>query len=399
MQSDQHPAFDLIEEAKFARRMLAITDASLVKIIEAAEPKPDAAPVEATRPARLEVPTVNPEGWTDEVRALVRSERALGRTAQEVAVALSIVFGLAVTPQVLLAAIMHFDLDCRYDAPAPEELAVLAVQAEQVAPVQEVLEQPSEPEPVADQPRDATPVVDHEAAPVEDKPAELEADVPAWPNPEDPAINEPWAQRALAMHAEGLPPFRIAGDLKWHGATDFKVRCLLIPGFRQQQRDKINAARGYIAKPRTSAPAAVPPKPAPREPKTKPTRVTVTTPAAQPKPERKAAAEKLDPLPWAIPAPGTAAGCNTEIPVPGKGLHISDLQDRHCRWLMGPGADGHETYCGCQKSKHGSSYCEAHAVKAFNEWPPRTPIKRPTRMARSMSALPDARTRQTERTV
>lgn len=418
MQPDLHPAFDLIEEARFARRMLAITDASLVKIIEAAEPKPVAAPIEPARPARLEVPTVNPEGWTDEVIALVRSGRALGATVQQIAGEVSAMFGLAVTPQVVLAAVMHFDLDRREVKP-PQDCAIGAMFHEVAAP-----------EPVADQPCDASPVVAHEPAPDEPEQTGREREnarlrelwaagtafrdvaaimkregfkprtVNGWigrahrigltrPTQEASraaaaeSIAKPaeWEAEARRLYAAGcgLNPYQISKQL---GVPDYAVRKVVIPGYNTREGRK--AAQAAAIRPAPSLPpVSVPkPQPRPREPETKP----------QPKPERRAAAD----LPWAPPA-RTVVACNAEIPAPGKGLHISALELDHCRWLMGPGADGHETYCGCQKSRHGSSYCDAHAVKAFNEWPPRTPIKRPTRMARPMSALPDAPARQPER--
>lgn len=457
MQPDPHPAFDLIEEARFARRMLGVLDTSLAKIIDAGAALPVCASMKPARPARLEVPTVNPEGWTDEVLALIRSGRAMGATPQEIAGEVAAMFGLSVSPQVLLAAVMHFDLDRRDAAPVPEQQ-----QQEPEAPIEPPCDGMTGAEwlakqgaaPVADQPCEASPVVAHEAASVID---EAPAAAPAWPCPNDPAVNEPWAQKALAMHAEGELPARIASALKWHGASDFKVRCLLIPGFRERARENVNAARGRapgkvdaaeapaptpadpdqaredarlrelrtggasfpeiaaimkregfkarsvrgwigradrlginVPKGRPLPPVAVP-KPQPREPETKP--------QPKPAPARRAIA-KASPavLPWSIPEREPGAGCNTEIPAPGKGLHIGELQSDHCRWLMGKGADGHETYCGCQKSRHGSAYCDAHAKRAYTEWPPAKPLKRPTRMARALSALPDARNRQHERT-
>lgn len=437
----EHPAFDLIEEARFARRMLAITDASLVKIIEAADPKPPAAPIEPARPARLEVPTVNPEGWTDEVLALVRSGRLLGATAQQIAGEVSAMFGLAVTPQVVLAAVMHFDLDRRDEVAAPE--------------------------PVADRPCDASPVVAHEAAladdtlaeqPAQDEPEqtgrELEnarlrelwtagaafrdiaatmkregfkprtvngwigrahriglsrptqeasraaaaesiakpaaaPPVAAEPSDEEPA--RPWHPEARRMHAEGASAYAIAKKI---GVSDFLVRCLIQPGYRQKNRENIKAIRAQRA-PSNKAPAAAPPKPAPREPKTKPQRVTTPAPAKD-RPERRAVSKATPAvLPWSIPEKQETLA--TDIPADGAGIALQDLQPDHCRWPMGAGPDRQQTYCGCQKSRHGSSYCDAHAQRAFAEWPPTRPIKRPTRMARSMSALPDAPARQPER--
>lgn len=433
----EHPAADLIDEARFMRRMAKVVEVSAEKVEQLAAA---ARPALATGLTRLEVPTLSGEGWTPALLYVVRSERAKATPLAGIASMLEWMFRAEVTPQVLLAAIMHFDLDRRDEAPAPAELQA-------VQEVQEQQEQPAEP--VADQPCDASAVVAHEAAPVGD---EAPATDPAWPCPDDPVVKEPWAQKALAMHAEGEPPFRIARALKMHGATDFKVRCLLIPGFRGQTRDKVNAARGRAAgkveapqppapdqaredarlrelrvggtsfpeiaaimkregfkarsvsgwigradrlginvpKGRPLPPVAVP-KPQPREPETKP--------QPKPAPARRAAARTAPAvLPWAIPEREPGAGCNTEIPAPGKGLHIGELQSDHCRWLMGKGADGHETYCGCQKSRHGSAYCDAHAMRAYTEWPPTKPLKRPTRIARALSALPDARNRQHERT-
>lgn len=438
MQLDPHPASDLIDEARFMRRMAKVVEVSAEKVEQLAAA---ARPALATGLTRLEVPTLSAEGWTPALLYVVRSERAKATPLAGIASMLEWMFRAEVTPQVLLAAIMHFDLDRRDEAPVPAELQAL----QEVQQPQQ--EQPAEP--VADQPCDASSVVAHEAAPMIDK---APAADPAWPCPDDPAVNEPWAQKALAMHAEGEPPFRIARALKMHGATDFKVRCLLISGFREQTRDKVNAARGRasgkvkapqpptpdqaredarlrelrtggtsfpeiaaimkregfkarsvsgwigradrlgisVPKGRPLPPVAVP-KPQPREPETKP--------QPKPAPARRAAAKTAPAvLPWAIPEREPGAGCNTEIPAPGKGLHIGELQSDHCRWLMGKGADGHETYCGCQKSRHGSAYCDAHAMRAYTEWPPTKPLKRPTRIARALSALPDARNRQHERT-
>lgn len=441
MQPEQHPAFDLIEEARFARRMLGVLDTSLAKIIDAGAALPVRAPMEPAKPARLEVPTVNPDGWTDEVLALVRSGRAMGATPQEIAGEVFAMFGLSVTPHVLLAAVMHFDLDRRDAAPAPTELQAVQEQEQQ--------EQPAEP--VADQPCDASPVVAHEAAPVIDEAPPAAAE-PVQDGPdqtvrerENARLRELWeagtAYREIAaiMKREGFKPRSVNGWIgrahriglsrpaqeaartaaakiatkpaaweaeairlyaagcgmnpyaisKQLGVPDYAVRKAVIRGYGTS--DGRQAAQAVANRPAPSLPPVSIPKPQPHEPETKP------QPA--PAPARRAVAKPAaDPLPWSPPA-RTSNGCNTEIPAPGKGLHVTALQVDHCRWLMGPGADGHETYCGCRKSRHGSYYCDAHAKRAFNVWPPAKPLKRPTRMARALSALPDARNRQPERTV
>lgn len=454
MPRDPHPAAALIDEARFMRRMAQIVDVSAEKVETLAASVLPAPP----GPVRLEVPTVNADGWTPAVLYVVRTERAKATPLDGIAALLGWMFNVEVSPQVLLAAVLHFDLDRRDAAAAPAELQAVQEQSEPVvertlAEFDEVLAllrgEDRGPEraysPHQDHPIQAPVHVTAGSSIVIDEAAAIVGSV--WPNPDDPCNKEPWAGKALALHVEGQNPFAIARALKMYGATDFKVRCLVVPGFREQTRDKVNAARGCASgkagepkpsdaeqeredarlrelrgagtefrpiaaimkregfKPRTvggwigranrlgitppknrpapSLPPVSAPKPQPREPETKPQR--------PPKPSRRAVA-KAPPaaLPWSPPA-RTAAGCNSEVPAPGEGLHILALEPHHCRWLMGPGADGLETYCGCQKSARGSAYCDAHAKEAFDEWPPRAPLpKRPTRMARSVSALPDA---------
>jgi hypothetical protein len=448
------------------RRMVEIVDASAEKVETLAAsvlPAPSG-------PTRLEVPTLNADGWTPAVLYVVRSEREKATPLAGIASMLGWMFNVAVSPPVLLAAILHFDLDRRDEAPPPAELrakrpsepgefvtgrepaTVLEPDADEKLARAKALHEAREAE------RDTSPVVAHEAAPADDKPAEQGAATsPAWPNPDDPCVSEPWAQKALALHAEGETPFAIARALKMYGATDFKVRCLVVPGFRGRIRQTNNTAReqrqrgtapslatsgstlsvaneqeredarlrelrganhefseiaaimkregfsprsvnAWIGRakrlgitppkyrPQPSLPPVSVPKPQPREPETKPQR----------KPERRAVA-KASPavLPWSIPP--KEATLPTDIPADGAGVTLLALTVDSCRWPMGKGADGHETYCGCQKSAHGSSYCDFHAKGAFNQWPPSAPIKRPTRMARSMSALPAAQNQTAQR--
>lgn len=445
MQPNPHPAFDLIEEARFARRMLAITDASLVKIIEAAEPKPAAAPIERARPARLEVPTVNPEGWTDDVIALVRSGRALGATAREIAGEVSAMFGLAVTPQVVLAAVMHFDLDRREisqhqdcaigtmvheaaGAPAAPVVAHEAAPAIDEAPAAALAQ--DEPEQTGREResarlrelweagtayRDIAVTMKREGfkprtvngwigrahrigltRPTQEASRAAAAESIAKPaaaptlaaESSDDGPAKPWHAEARRLYAKGLGCYAISKEV---GASDCAVRILLIPGYREKMRDQQRAARNGRAQPTRPAPSLPPvsapkPQPRPREPKTKP----------QHKTERRAVSKATPAvLPWSIPEKQEALA--TDIPADGACIALQDLQPDHCRWPMGAGPDHQQTYCGCPKSRHGSSYCDAHARRAFAEWPPRAPIKRPTRMARALSALPDAPARQPER--
>ncbi len=360
MPSDTPNAFDLIEEARFARRMLAITDASLAKI-EACGPP--------AGPTRLEVPTVSAAGWSDAVLYVIRTERAKATPVRKIAAMLERMFAVEVSVQVLLAGVLHFDLDrCAQPVePVAAEPAVteVAVESDELAP-----ETPCNgmtgTEWAAAQATARVEDATSQVAPVADPVGEKDAD---------------WKAEAIRLYdsGKGLNPFAISKQL---GVTDYAVRKAVIPGYGTREgRDFI---RSVAARPMPSLPPVSVPKPQPREPETKP--------RPKPAPARRAVS-KAPPvaLPWSPPA-RTAAGCNSQIPAPGKGLHILALESQHCRWLMGPGSDGHETYCGCAKSVHGSAYCDEHAKRAFNEWPPRTPLpKRQTRMARAVSALPDAR--------
>ncbi|MGA0564148.1 GcrA family cell cycle regulator [Ancylobacter sp. VNQ12] len=421
--ADAHPAAELIEQARFARRMLDVVAVEVDKIVAAAQPAPPAGPT------RLEVPTVNLAGWTDAVLYVIRTERAKTTPAREIAAMLERLFGVEASAHVVMSAVLHFGLDRREDASPAEWLVppgalesvtfappavgkgfvaadmAVSVATGEVAPVAA----PASVEdkaPRAASERDFTEAEDAliRTLWLEERSYSLIAlaladaghprrtrsaisgrvhrlGLTRSPKPDDTA----WIDEAKRLYADGrgMAPFAIAKQL---GRTDYEVRKAVIPGYgTREHRDNI---RAQMARPAPSLPPVSRPKPQPREPKTKPERKPV---------ERRAVSkEPLGPL-W-TPSARPITGVATAIPDEGKGIHLLDLKAFHCRWPMGRGADGHETYCGCQKSPHGSSYCEAHAKRAYREWPPSTPVpKLPTRMARRLSTLPAQQNRNAQR--
>ncbi len=60
-----------------------------------------------------------------------------------------------------------------------------------------------------------------------------------------------------------------------------------------------------------------------------------------------------------------ARPANTDIPLKsGKGVKMSDLKDRMCRWPSGDPRDANFSFCGCQ-SVPGLPYCPDHAKAAY----------------------------------
>lgn len=499
--SDVSPtAFDLIDEARFARRMLAITDASLAKI-EAA----GALSAPPAGPTRLEVPTVSAAGWSDAVLYVIRAERSKGTSAGEIASMLERMFAVEVSAQVVLAGVLHFDLDRRppadkpitVEVAVPSEVpaleppcggmtgAVWAAAQEAVAVDDHAPEVDGSPDPVAapaaDWRDEARNLYDGGAGliPFEiakrigidvhdvcvavvpgfgEKCEKRRARLEKTPSPVESSAD--WKAEAIRLYdgGAGMSPFAISKQV---GVSDFRVRCAVVPGFKE----KWNGHKREVHRQISEKAAADRPEPKPRaqittEPKAprgkadtdreetrfrelwskgrsfseiakimadegfpqrtrnawigKAARLGLKRPPqvaahmrgtngahaakAKLKPARKAVSKAPPtPLPWSPPA-RVVADTPAEVPAAGEGIHITDLEHHHCRWPRGRGADGHETYCGCQKSEHGGSYCDAHARIAFNVWPPRTPLpKMPTRMARQMSALPAYDTRTTKR--
>lgn len=360
MPPDTPTAFDLIEEARFARRMLAITDASLAKIEAYGLP---------AGPTRLEVPTVNAAGWTDAVLYVIRAERAKATPVRKIAAMLEQMFAVEVSVQVLLAGVLHFDLDrsAEPDEPVAAEVVIASER------------------PALEPPCNGMTGAEWRAAQEERNDEPTPSPEPQGSEPLSPEPAADWQAEAIRLYdgGKGLNPFAISKQL---GVADYAVRKAVIPGYGTREgRDFI---RSVAARPAPYLPPVNIPKPTPREPETKP----------QPKPKRSVASKELSTAAlWSAPARKVTTS-NAEIPAEGNGIHITDLERHHCRYPVGRGADGHETYCGCQKSEHGGSYCDAHAQLTHNEWPPRTPApKLPTRLARQMSTLPAYDTRTTSR--
>ncbi len=74
----------------------------------------------------------------------------------------------------------------------------------------------------------------------------------------------------------------------------------------------------------------------------------------------------LTPLPLREkPLPVLARPANTDVPFKNsKGVKMSDLKDRMCRWPSGDPRESNFSFCGCQ-SVPGLPYCPDHAKAAY----------------------------------
>jgi GcrA cell cycle regulator len=62
--------------------------------------------------------------------------------------------------------------------------------------------------------------------------------------------------------------------------------------------------------------------------------------------------------------PVIARPANMDIPISGKGVKMTELKDRMCRWPLGDPRDVNFHFCGCQ-AVPGLPYCPDHAKVAY----------------------------------